>query len=134
VICGQCKESLAKTEGLETTSQKSYHLYTWNIPISFFQQLSMTHTFKVFVQLLNFPTLLGVETFAFWRCSLDECFTSRKRFRCFFHCQKLKNDTKNAFNSETHIQTAHPKRKCNRPFSQGELVTLSSNCYKFSLL
>jgi hypothetical protein len=26
-----------------------------------------------------------------------------------------KNDFENAFDSETRIQTAHPKRKCNRP-------------------
>jgi hypothetical protein len=25
------------------------------------------------------------------------------------------NDIKNAFDGKTHIQTAHPKRKCNRP-------------------
>jgi hypothetical protein len=39
------------------------------------------------------------------------------RFQCYFQCQKLKNDIQNACDDETHIQTAHPKRKCNRPLS-----------------
>jgi hypothetical protein len=42
-------------------------------------------------------------------------FPCRKRFICHFQCQKLKNDIKNACDKETDIQTAHPKRKCNRP-------------------
>jgi hypothetical protein len=44
-------------------------------------------------------------------------FPGQMRFQFHFQCQKLKNDIKNAFDRETHIQTAHPKRKCNRPLN-----------------
>jgi hypothetical protein len=42
-------------------------------------------------------------------------FHCRVRFQSYFQCQKLKNDVQNAVDSLTHIQTAHTKRKCNRP-------------------
>jgi hypothetical protein len=45
-------------------------------------------------------------------------FHYRISFWCHFLCQKLKNDIKNAFDSDTHIQTAHPKRNCNRPLKR----------------
>jgi hypothetical protein len=41
-------------------------------------------------------------------------FHRRMRFRCHFQWRKLKIDIENACDGETHIQTAHPKRKCNR--------------------
>jgi hypothetical protein len=37
------------------------------------------------------------------------------RFRCQFSVFNIENDIGNACDGETHIQTAHPKRKCNRP-------------------
>jgi hypothetical protein len=36
------------------------------------------------------------------------------RFQCHFQSQKLKNYVENACEGETHIQTAHAKRKCNQ--------------------
>jgi hypothetical protein len=51
---------------------------------------------------------LGVD----YTCVLDvqfRCaFHCQMRFRCHIRCQKLKNDIATAFDSETHIQTAHP--------------------------
>jgi hypothetical protein len=44
------------------------------------------------------------------------------RFQCHSQCRKLKLDIENARNGETHIQTAHPKRKCNRPLKLAKPV------------
>jgi hypothetical protein len=44
-------------------------------------------------------------------------FHCRMRFRCHFQCQKLQNYIENAFDSETHIQTADQKCRCNRLLS-----------------
>jgi hypothetical protein len=55
---------------------------------------------------------LGVD----YTCVLDVqfgcAFHCRMRFQCDCQCQKVKNYIKNACDGETHIQTAHPKRKC----------------------
>jgi hypothetical protein len=53
---------------------------------------------------VNYTCILDVQ----FRCA----FPGRMRLRCNFQCSKLKNDSENAFDSETHIQTAHLKRKC----------------------
>jgi hypothetical protein len=42
----------------------------------------------------------------------------QQQHQFIFRCGKLKNYVKNAFDSEMHIQTAHPKRKCNRPLKE----------------
>jgi hypothetical protein len=44
-------------------------------------------------------------------------FHCRMLSQCHFQCQKLKNFIINALDSETRIQTSHPKRKCNRPLN-----------------
>jgi hypothetical protein len=38
-----------------------------------------------------------------------------------FSVKNSKKDIKNTFDSETHIQTALPKRKCNRPRKQKKI-------------
>jgi hypothetical protein len=57
---------------------------------------------------------LGVD----YTCVLDvqfRCaFHRRMRFQCQFWVFNTENDIENACDDETHIQTAHPKRKCNR--------------------
>jgi uncharacterized protein YegL len=47
--------------------------------------------------------------------SLDVRFTVECVFDGNFLVFDNENDIENAFDNETHIQTAHPKRKCNRP-------------------
>jgi hypothetical protein len=42
-------------------------------------------------------------------------FDCHMRFRCHFYIFDTENEIENACDSETHIQTAHSKRKCNRP-------------------
>jgi hypothetical protein len=56
-------------------------------------------------------------TLAFWMFSLYVRFTVVCVFNVIFSVEKLKNKIKNAFDGETHIQTAHPKRKCVRILS-----------------
>jgi hypothetical protein len=46
------------------------------------------------------------------------------RFRCIFFCFDTENNIENACDGETHTQTAHPKRKCNPPFSAGKWLFL----------
>jgi hypothetical protein len=47
---------------------------------------------------------------AVWMCVL-------RSNACHFWAFDTENDIENAFDRETHIQTAHSKRKCNRPLS-----------------
>jgi hypothetical protein len=72
-------------------------------------------------------------------CSGTECskyvqfvcaFHHRMRFQCHFQCRKLKIDIENACDGETHIQTAHLKRECNRPLSKSEFVGNSGELVK----
>jgi hypothetical protein len=56
-------------------------------------------------------------TLAFLMCSLIVRFTVKCVFDGIYNVLSTSNDVKNTIDSETHIQTAHPKRKCNRPQS-----------------
>jgi hypothetical protein len=62
--------------------------------------------------------VLGVD----YTCVLDVqfgcTFHRRMRFRCQFWVFKPENYIENACDGETHIQTAHPKRKCDRPLKK----------------
>jgi hypothetical protein len=40
------------------------------------------------------------------------------RFQCNFLVFDIENDIENAIDIEKHIQTANPKRKCNRPLKE----------------
>jgi hypothetical protein len=71
---------------------------------------------------------LGVD----YTCVLDVqfgcAFYCRKRFRGNFLFFDTENAVENTSNSKTHIQTAHPKRKCNRPLNNhGSIVMLAQN-------
>jgi hypothetical protein len=56
-------------------------------------EVSMIHS-----QAVDYTCVLNVQ----FGCA----FHFRMHFRCHFQCQKLSNDIKNVFDSETHIQNA----------------------------
>jgi hypothetical protein len=60
-------------------------------------------------------------------------FHHRMRFQCNFWVLNTENDIENACDGETHTQTAHPKRKCNRPLMivslRNALLYLHSSTY-----
>jgi hypothetical protein len=53
-------------------------------------------------------------------CSLCVRFTVACVFNVIFEFLTLKM-TENACDGETHTQTAHPKRKCNRPLTEQDI-------------
>jgi hypothetical protein len=57
-------------------------------------------------------------TLAFWKCSLDVRFTVECVFDVIFGFFDTENDMENEFDSETHVETAHPKRRCNRSLKE----------------
>jgi hypothetical protein len=67
---------------------------------------------------------LGVDYTCVLNGQFGCAFHGRMRFRCHFQSQKLKNYIANAFDRETHIQTTHSKRKCNRPLNAKQCILL----------
>jgi hypothetical protein len=69
---------------------------------------------KLHIQNASVINPLGVDYTCVLNVQFGCAFPGRMRFQFHFQCRKLKNDIENAFDRETHIQTAHPKRKCNQ--------------------
>jgi hypothetical protein len=61
-------------------------------------------------------------------CSLNVRFIVECVFDVIFGTE---NDIKNAFDTERHIQTAHPKRRCNRPL-KGSITRCVMMCVSMS--